>query len=111
MTFLGEPTGPSADLDLSGAVAELWLELQPVVLERLTLLEGAAGCLLDGRLNAAGLDRAQAAAHQLAGSLGMFDRGEAGDVAAELESLLRQPEPHTPSVMRCADQLRRLLGP
>lgn len=107
----GEPTGPRAGLDLSRAVAELWLELEPVVLERLTLLEGAAGCLLGGRLDAAGLDRAQSAAHKLAGSLGMFGRDEAGDVAAELEGLLRQPEPHGPSVMRCVNQLRRLLGP
>jgi diguanylate cyclase (GGDEF)-like protein len=80
-------TGPVADAQ--AALAAIWAQNRPTMLERVEVLDRAA-CALDGE----GLDDALAgaaldAAHQLAGAVGTFGYREATERAREAEAILR----------------------
>ena len=75
---------PSAQLRT--LLAERWLVVQPRAFERLELIRVVARS--HQTIEDTAYREARRAAHQLAGSLGMFGRGEASAVAAEIEGLL-----------------------
>jgi HPt (histidine-containing phosphotransfer) domain-containing protein len=70
------------------ALAAVWESQRYVVDGRLTVIEQAKQALAEDRLDADLRERAQRAAHMLAGSLGMFGFGDASEAAGSLESAL-----------------------
>ncbi len=72
---------------LKEEIAGLWTEFRGTMLERVDTLEEVATLLLEGRSDAAALERARTAAHKLHGSLGTFGHARASEVAADLEAI------------------------
>ena len=92
-------------------IAALWQRNQPLVLERLALLDRAAADAVAGTLTPALREEAASTAHKLAGSLGMFGFHEGTRLARELELQLESPEPNPAIVGTLATQLRHALFP
>ena len=57
---------------LDAAIAALWRDAQPRVLDRVVVLEAAVAALRDGALEASAAVEATGEAHKLAGALGTF---------------------------------------
>lgn len=84
------PDTAAADAEseqLEEEIADLWTEFRGTMLERVDTLEEVATLLLEGRSDAAALERARTAAHKLHGSLGTFGHARASELAAELEGI------------------------
>ena len=65
----------------------MWTRHRPQILERVTVLEAAATAVATKSITTAEREAAQAAAHKLAGTLGMFNLMHGTDVARELEQI------------------------
>jgi DNA-binding response OmpR family regulator len=76
-----------------GELAQLWRQSQPLLRERVAVLEEAAVALLEGSLDIGRRRDAQREAHKLAGSLGSFGFHEGSRLAGELESLFQGERP------------------
>lgn len=63
----------------------MWARHRSQILERVAVLEDAASAVAAKSLTAAEREAAHAAAHKLAGTLGMFDLMHGTDLARELE--------------------------
>jgi hypothetical protein len=74
-------------------LAALWVKNLPLVEERLSVLEHAAGTAAGGHLAEPLRAEAAGAAHKLAGSLGMYGYDEGTRIARELEVLLNGANP------------------
>jgi diguanylate cyclase (GGDEF)-like protein len=70
-------------------VAAIWKRHKASTGERLKTLERAAAALIRGALDTLQRRRAEAEAHNLAGSIGMFGFSEGARLAREIEGLLR----------------------
>jgi hypothetical protein len=90
------------------AVAAMWEEARPRIMDRVAVLRAAAAAALDGGLDATPRREAEGEAHKLAGSLGMFGFGEGGDVAREIEELIDGDGPF--DTARFAALVDRLVG-
>jgi diguanylate cyclase (GGDEF)-like protein len=81
-----------------GVVASSWTRLAPVVVQRLNVLEQARFALLERKLSPELRQRAEGAAHNLAGLLGTVGFAAGSRFALEMEHILqrgtRQTEPH-----------------
>ncbi len=64
----------------------MWDRHRSQILERVTALEVAASAVTAQRLTEAERDAAHAAAHKLAGTLGMFNLDRGSDLARNLEA-------------------------
>lgn len=63
----------------------MWARHRSQILERVAVLEAAASAVTAKTLAEAEREAAQAAAHKLAGTLGMFNLNRGTDLARELE--------------------------
>ena len=63
----------------------MWARFRSQILERVAVLEAAASAVTAKNLTAAEREAANAAAHKLAGTLGMFNLTRGTDLARELE--------------------------
>ena len=88
-------------------IAALWQRNQPQVLERLARLDQAATEPLTQPLR----QEAIAAAHKLAGSLGMFGFHEGTRLAREFEQQLDSTSPDLAHLATLAAELRQTLFP
>jgi HPt (histidine-containing phosphotransfer) domain-containing protein len=77
----GLPTGAS----ISKALDYMWARHRSQILERVAVLEAAASAVTAKSLTEAEREAAQAAAHKLAGTLGMFNLNRGTDLARELD--------------------------
>jgi chemotaxis protein histidine kinase CheA len=75
-------------VDLLRAV---WSEHQPLLVERIEVIERATSALEEDQLSEQLRAEAERAAHMLAGSLGIFGSQTASDVARDLELALARP--------------------
>ncbi len=66
----------------------IWARRRPQVLERVEEVERTAAALAAGEAAPEVVDAGRAAAHRLAGSLGMFGSPEGSACASQLEELL-----------------------
>lgn len=73
---------------MAAMIAALWERNQPLVRERVALLERAGAGVTSGALSMELRVEAHAAAHKLAGALGMYGRAEAGLIASRMETML-----------------------
>lgn len=101
------------DAAISNALDQMWTRHRSQILERVAVLEAAASAVTAKTLTEAERVAAQAAAHKLAGTLGMFDLNRGTDLARELdltysgESALAAPSgPHLASL---AAELRNMI--
>ncbi len=86
---MGNPdqSASQADAAISMALDTLWTRHRSQILERVVVLEAAASAVTANKLSASDCAAAQAAAHKLAGTLGMFNLMRGTVVARELEQI------------------------
>jgi HPt (histidine-containing phosphotransfer) domain-containing protein len=100
------------DAEIQALLSDLWKKHLPSFRERVDLLERTAAIASTGTLPEPDRAAAQAEAHKLAGNLGMFGHAEAGEIALEIELILKTPQPtRYPDVPDLATRLRTLLAP
>lgn len=73
------------DAAISNALDLMWTRHRSQILERVVVLEAAASAVATKTLTISEREAAQAAAHKLAGTLGMFNLNRGTDLARELE--------------------------
>ncbi len=96
--------------DAQARLGAIWARRRPQVLERVEEVERAVATLAAGAPDAAVIEAGRAAAHRLAGSLGMFGSPEGSAVASELETLLA-PGADPGLAARLAARLREAVPP
>jgi HPt (histidine-containing phosphotransfer) domain-containing protein len=92
-------------------LAKLWVRIQPLIEERLSVLDQAAAAASAGTLGEELRKEAAGSAHKLAGSLGMYGYDEGTRVARELEALLGCASPDTSQLRRLIAELRGAISP
>jgi HPt (histidine-containing phosphotransfer) domain-containing protein len=98
--------------DIRALLADLWQRHLPALHERLNILDRTANEADSGSLPESTREEAQSIAHKLAGNLGMFGHNEAGDIASQMEQILKAPTPQTlPELAQLAQSLRQQLAP
>jgi HPt (histidine-containing phosphotransfer) domain-containing protein len=75
----------ATDAAISKALEYMWERHRSQILERVNVLEAAASAVTSKTLTEAEREAAQAAAHKLAGTLGMFNLNRGTDLARELD--------------------------
>ena len=75
----------ATDAAISKALEQMWARHRSEILERVAVLEAAASAAIAKTLTETQREAAQAAAHKLAGTLGMFNLNRGTDLARELE--------------------------
>ncbi|WP_263365325.1 Hpt domain-containing protein [Edaphobacter bradus] len=84
------------DAEIQALLADLWQRHLPTLRERVGLLESAATLAeASGSIPEETRAGAQSAAHNLAGNLGMFGHSSAGEIAGQIEQILKAPTPAT----------------
>jgi HPt (histidine-containing phosphotransfer) domain-containing protein len=73
---------------MAAAVAAAWEEARPRIMGRVAALEATAAALRDGGLDSEMRRNAEAEAHKLSGSLGMFGFPLGSELAHEIEERL-----------------------
>jgi HPt (histidine-containing phosphotransfer) domain-containing protein len=105
-------TTDTANEDIRILLADLWRRHLPALHERLDLLDRTAKEAASGSLPEPTREEAQSIAHKLAGNLGMFGHNEAGDIASQMEQILKAPTAQTlPELSPLAQSLRQQLAP
>jgi HPt (histidine-containing phosphotransfer) domain-containing protein len=84
------------DATISRTIDHMWDRYRPQILERVAVLEAAASAATAKNLTAFECEAAHAAAHKLAGTLGMFNLARGTDLARELEVLYALDSPPVP---------------
>jgi HPt (histidine-containing phosphotransfer) domain-containing protein len=74
----------------------MWASHRSQILERVAVLEGTASAVIAKTLTASECAAAHAAAHKLAGTLGMFNLERGTDLARELEAAYPLESPPGP---------------
>jgi HPt (histidine-containing phosphotransfer) domain-containing protein len=80
-----ENAGHTALPDLASAIDKLWARFQPEIRKRVEVLEAAASACSAGQLSNEQREATHAAAHKLAGTLGIFNLSQGTDLAREFE--------------------------
>jgi HPt (histidine-containing phosphotransfer) domain-containing protein len=88
-------TPNTTDEEIRSLLADLWQRHLPTLHERLDLLDRTAKEAESGVLSESTREEAQAIAHKLAGNLGMFGHNQAGDIASQMEQILKAPTAQT----------------
>lgn len=86
-------------------LAKLWLKIQPIVEERLAILDRASSAATEGSLSLELRKEAQNNAHKLAGALGMYGFDAGTLIARDLERLL---DSEAPDPIRFSELVREL---
>ena len=98
---------------IAAALARHWEHYLPEIQDRLAVLDSAAAATAAGTLTPEQQKAAHAAAHKLAGALGMFGLSEATDPARETELLYATDTPPSresaPRLILMASKLRALV--
>lgn len=92
-------------------LAKLWVRIQPIVDERLGILDRASLAVAQGTLTDDLRKEAQSSAHKLAGSLGMYGFDEGTRVARELEAMLDAGVPERSRLSALVAELRAAVVP
>lgn len=101
-----EPADKTAAL-----LAKLWVKIQPIVEERLVVLDRAAAAANEGALTGDLRIEARNASHKLAGSLGMYGFDEGTRVSRELEQMLDAGTPDAVRLSALVTELRAAVVP
>lgn len=101
----------SAEEKTAALLAKLWVKIQPIVEERLVVLDGAAAAAETGTWNEDLRKEAQSSAHKLAGSLGMYGFDEGTRIARQLDQMLASGSPDSASLRGLVSELRAAVVP
>ena len=91
--------------------AKLWVKVQPIVEERIAVLDRASAAAAQGALPEDLRVEARNSAHKLAGALGMYGFDEGTRVARELEQLLDAGSPDPARLSPLVAELRASVVP
>lgn len=96
--------------ELAEAMARLWAKFRPEMVQRISLVEEAADAAATGVLTEEQRASGHAAAHKLAGSLGLFGMTRGTEIARQIEHAL-EDSGSTPSANLAAwtTELRLLI--
>ena len=98
--------------DKTGALlAKLWVKIQPIVEDRLAILDRASAAAAQNTIPDDLRKEAQSSAHKLAGSLGMYGFDDGTRVARELEQLLDAGAPDPTRLNALVAELRAAVVP
>jgi HPt (histidine-containing phosphotransfer) domain-containing protein len=101
-------TTPAA---MAEALARLWTKFLPDIQQRVATLEVAAQALAAGALTNEQRESAHAAAHKLAGTLGMFSLHRGTDLARQAElAFAEENTASTPDLSAWVTELRTLIN-
>jgi HPt (histidine-containing phosphotransfer) domain-containing protein len=89
--------GSTASPDLASAIDLLWARFQPEIRKRVEALEIAASACSTHQLSDEQREAAHAAAHKLAGTLGIFNLSRGTDLAREFELLFSSERASDPT--------------
>ncbi len=81
--------------EIDSLLADLWQRHLPTLRERLDLLDRTATEAATDTLDEPTRAEGQSIAHKLSGNLGMFGHNKAGDLASQIEHILKTPTPET----------------
>lgn len=95
----------------SALLRKLWIKIQPIVEERISVLDRASVAATHGSLDEELRKEAQSSAHKLAGALGMYGFDEGTRVARELEQLLSGGVPDAKRLNDLVAELRAVIVP
>lgn len=95
----------------SALLAKLWIKIQPMIEERIAVLDQASMAAQQGPLPDGLRVEARNTAHKLAGSLGMYGFDEGTRVARELEHLLDGGSPDPARLATLVAELRAAVVP
>lgn len=98
-----EPETESIEEKTKIAITQLWARYRPVILDRLSVVEGAAVELLKGPIDDELRRKAESEAHKLAGSLGTFGFADASRDAHEIEVLFQSTPLNATQTVRLSD--------
>ncbi len=105
-----ESSRPNDEID--ALLSDLWQRHLPTLFERLDILDRTAAAAAAGSLSEPSREEALTIAHKLSGNLGMFGCQQAGDIASQMEHILRYPTPEgLGSLSALASELRAVLAP
>jgi HPt (histidine-containing phosphotransfer) domain-containing protein len=90
--------GPDKAAEIAKALDGMWTRFLPEIRERVAALEAAAAALAGHTLTASQQHEARAAAHKLAGVLGVFNLPHGTALARELELLYSRESPLDPAL-------------
>ena len=90
---------------------KLWVKIQPIVEERIAVLDRASDAATQGAMDDGLRKEAQSSAHKLAGALGMYGFDEGTRVARELEHLLDGAVPDAKKLNDLVAELRAAIIP
>ncbi len=93
----GENSGNTALPDLASAIDQLWARFQPEIRKRVDVLEVAAAACSAGQLSDEQREATHAAAHKLAGTLGIFNLPQGTDLAREFELIFSSENASEPA--------------
>jgi len=83
----------TSEKQINALLAELWQRNQPLLEDRLSILDRAAIEVKAGAMNEATRIEALDIAHKLAGTLGLFGCNHGTDICREIEKILGASEP------------------
>lgn len=112
-SFASQKSHPeSIEQQYQGAVEQMWQQYQPLMAQRLAVLQTAATAVHQNSFTEELGNSAAHEAHKLAGVLGMFGRETGTRLAKEIENLLSHPEAaicqQLPSLVQQLDELLAL---
>jgi HPt (histidine-containing phosphotransfer) domain-containing protein len=102
-------TSPAED-PYAEIVRAAWLLVRPSVERRIRTIETAAASAAAGTLNHQLREAAATEAHRLAGSLGSYGFHQAGNLARQIEVLLRDETADTFALVTATDTLATLIN-
>jgi len=79
---------PAISAAIAAKMAQMWTKFLPEMEQRISLIDEAAQALASGNLSEEQREAAHAAAHKLAGSLGLFGITRGTELARAMEHLL-----------------------
>src|ERR1700742_3842475 len=96
--------------EMAEAMARLWAKFRREMEERVSLIDEAANAAAAGILTDEQRVAGHAAAHKLAGSLGLFGMTRGTEIARQLEHLLESMPEDTPALAEGVQELRTMLA-
>ena len=93
------------EYELMQRVLKLWERYKPLCLERLSVIEEAYAVAKSATLDSEHREKAESAAHKLAGALGSIGLPEGSKIASQIEALLQPENTLTPGQLSHLSEL------
>jgi HPt (histidine-containing phosphotransfer) domain-containing protein len=95
---------------MAAKMAQMWTKFLPEIEQRVSLIDHAAQALAAGNLSEDQRESAHAAAHKLAGSLGLFGMTRGTEIARAIEHLLESQPVEAALLADAVQELRSIIA-